>query len=82
MRTTVTIEEALVRELLLYSNAKTKTSAVVQAVKEQIRRAKLQYLASQLGKIEFDETVIEKGNKDDLHRAQWLSEIGAVSESN
>ncbi|MEZ4602052.1 MAG: type II toxin-antitoxin system VapB family antitoxin [Desulfobacterales bacterium] len=41
MRTTVTLDEHMVRELVKISNAKSKTAAVAMAVKEQIRLAKL-----------------------------------------
>ena len=45
MRTTVTLDAKLVRELVEFTDAKTKTAAVAIAVKEQIRRAKLKKLA-------------------------------------
>ena len=44
MRTTVTLDENLVSELLRFSNAKTRTAAVALAVREQIRRVKLKNL--------------------------------------
>lgn len=76
MRTTVTLDESLVRELLKLSKTKTKTAAVAQAVKEQIRRAKLKQLAGLLGQIEVDEKAIKEGNEADVRRAEWLEEIG------
>jgi hypothetical protein len=76
MRTTVTLDKVLVHELMRYSGAKTKTAAVSQAVKEQIRRAKLRILASRLGRIEVDDKAITDGNNADLERAKWLGEIG------
>ncbi len=76
MRTTVTLDESLVRELVKFSNAKTKTAAVALAVKEQIRRAKLKKLAGLLGTVDVDEEAIQKSNKADMRRAQWLEEIG------
>lgn len=76
MRTTVTLDESLVKELLKYMNSKTKTGAVVQAVKEQIRREKLKQLSDKLGKIDFDEEVIREGNESDMKRAQWLGDMG------
>jgi hypothetical protein len=76
MRTTVTLDEHLVRELVKFSNAKTKTAAVALAVKEQIRRAKLKKLAGFLGTIDVDEKAIKESNKADMRRAQWLEEIG------
>lgn len=76
MRTTVTLDESLVRELVKFSSAKTKTAAVALAVTEQIRRAKLKKLAGFLGTVDVDEKAIKESNKADMRRAQWLEEIG------
>ena len=76
MRTTVTLDEKLVKELVEFTNAKTKTAAVAIAVKEQIRRAKLKKLADFLGTVAIDERAIEEGNKADIKRVTWLEEIG------
>ena len=76
MRTTVTLDENLVRELVSLSEAKTKTAAVAFAVQEQIRRAKLKKLASLLGTVTVDEKAIEESNEADMRRAQMLKEIG------
>jgi hypothetical protein len=76
MRTTVTLDESLVRELVKLSNVKTKTAAVAFAVREQIRRAKLKKLASLLGTVTVDVRAINESNKADIRRAQWLKEIG------
>ena len=76
MRTTVTLDEALLRELMRFSDAKTKTAAVSLAVKDGIRRAKLKQLASLLGTVDVDEKAIEESNEADLKRAQWLGGIG------
>jgi hypothetical protein len=77
MRTTVTLDEQLVSELMRYSKANTKTAAVARAVQEQIRRAKLKLLAGQLGSIEVDEQAIRNGDKADLERGRWLAQLGA-----
>ncbi|MBW1692675.1 MAG: type II toxin-antitoxin system VapB family antitoxin [Deltaproteobacteria bacterium] len=76
MRTTVTLDENLVRELVKFSGAKTKTAAVALAVKEQIRRAKLKKLSGLLGTVDVDEEAIQESNKADMKRAQWLEEMG------
>ena len=65
MRTTVTLDEALVRELLEFSKTNTKTAAVALAVKEQIRREKLKRL---------------EGDKADMRRVQWLEKIGTEND--
>ncbi len=80
MRTTVTLDENMVRELVRFSDAKTKTAAVSLAVKEQIRRAKLKKLAGLLGTVDVDEKAIRESNKADMKRAQWLKEVGGGSD--
>jgi Arc/MetJ family transcription regulator len=70
MRTTVTLDEKLVRELVKFSGAKTKTAAVALAVKGQIRRAKLKKLAGLLGTVDVDEKAIKESNRVDMKRAQ------------
>ena len=80
MRTTVTLNETLIRELMKFSDTKTKTAAVALAVKEQIRRAKLKQLASLLGTVDVDEKAIEESNEADMMRAQWLEKIGAEND--
>jgi len=76
MRTTVTLDEKLVKELVEFTDAKTKTAAVALAVKEQIRRAKLKKLADLLGTVAIDEKAIKESNRADMKRAKWLEEIG------
>jgi hypothetical protein len=79
MRTTVTLDEKLVKELMEFTNAKTKTAAVAIAVKEQIRRAKLRKLADFLGTVAIDELAIQEGNQAEMKRAKWLEEIGETN---
>ena len=76
MRTTVTLDEEMVRELMEYCNAKSKTAAVASAIKDQIRRAKLKQLASLLGTVDLDENSFQESNEADMRRAQWLEETG------
>ena len=76
MRTTVTLDEKLVKELVEFTDAKTKPAAVALAVKEQIRRAKLKKLADLLGTVAIDEKAIKESNRADMKRAKWLVEIG------
>ncbi len=76
MRTTVTLDENLVRELVRLSDAKTKTAAVAFAVQEQIRRAKLKKLASLLGTVTVNVKAINESNQADMRRTQWLEEMG------
>jgi hypothetical protein len=76
MRTTVTLDENLVRELVRLSDAKTKTAAVAFAVQEQIRRAKLKKLANLLGTVTVNVKAINESNQADMRRTQWLEEMG------
>ena len=76
MRTTVTLDEKLVKELVEFTDAKTKTAAVAIAVKEQIRRAKLKKLAKFLGTVAIDEKAMKESDEADMKRARWLEEIG------
>jgi len=76
MRTTITLDEKLVSELVRLSGAKTKTAAVTAAVREQIRRAKLKKLSDLLGSIDFDAEQVEKANSLDIRRARWLDQSG------
>ena len=76
MRTTVTLDENLVGELLSLTHAKTKTGAVTLAVKEHIRRAKLRKLAALPGTVDIDEKAVNEGDKADMRRAHRLEEIG------
>jgi len=80
MRTTVTLNKKIVMELMELSHAKNKTAAVASAVKEQIRRTKLKMLADLLGSIDVDEKEIEKSDRLDMSRAQWLEEIGVEND--
>ncbi len=76
MRTNITLDEALVSELLNLSNEKTKTGAVVFAIKEQIRLAKRKKLASLLGNIEVDEDALKAQKEADNERSKLLKVIG------
>ncbi|MCK4765488.1 MAG: type II toxin-antitoxin system VapB family antitoxin [Candidatus Aminicenantes bacterium] len=80
MKKFVTIDKNLLNELMNYTDAKTKTAVVAQAVKEHIRRSKLKLLAKQLGSIAVDDRAITDGNLADLERARRLEQIG-VSKS-
>lgn len=80
MRTTVTLEESLVAELLQVTGRKTKTAAVKAAVKEQIRRAKLEQLAGLLGRLEMNEVALARSREAEMARAEWLANMGIRDE--
>ncbi len=54
MRTTLDLNDKLIRELMNVTSAKTKTDAIHQAASELIRRKKLDQLKSLSGKIRLD----------------------------
>lgn len=54
MRTTLNLDEKLVRQLMNVTAAKTKTDAIHQAAAELIRRKKLDQLKSLSGTIHLD----------------------------
>lgn len=56
MRTTVTIEKKIIDELLDETKAKSKASAVREAVSNYLRRKKIAKIQSLKGKLEFDRT--------------------------
>ncbi len=54
MRTTLTLDEGLVAEVMKATTAKTKTKAVTMALKQFVRRSKIDTLRSLLGTIQVD----------------------------
>lgn len=59
MRSTVTLEQEVLDELLKETNAESKASAVREAIREYLRRAKIEKIKSMKGKLEFDLTADE-----------------------
>lgn len=72
MRSTVTVEESLVAELVALTGARSKTAAVKHALEEQVRLAKLKRLSALLGTIEIDEAALADGDAADLARTARL----------
>jgi hypothetical protein len=54
MRTTVTIEQGMIDDLLDETKAKSKASAVREAVSDYLRRKKISRIKSLKGKLVFD----------------------------
>jgi Arc/MetJ family transcription regulator len=54
LRTTVTIPDEVLEDLMRFSGVKTRTAAVNHAVVEWVRRQKIEELRSLRGKVEFD----------------------------
>ena len=59
MRATVTLEKDILDELLRETKAKSKTTAVKKAIREYLRRKKIEKIKSMKGKLEFDLTAEE-----------------------
>ena len=59
MRTTVTIEKNVLDELLKETKAKSKASAVKKAIRDYLRRVKMERIKAMKGKLEFDLTADE-----------------------
>jgi len=54
MRTTLNLDDALIKELMAATKAKTKTEAIHQALSEFVRRQKRQRLKALSGQIHLD----------------------------
>ena len=54
MRTTVTIDYDVLEELMKETKARSKASAVREAVRDYLRRQKLKKIKSMKGQLEFD----------------------------
>ncbi len=52
-RTTVTLPQELVEALMVVTKAKNKTQAVVVAIKDEIRKRKLELIRKMAGEMEF-----------------------------
>lgn len=52
-RTTITLPQDLLTELMSLVNARSKTEAVITAIKDEIRLRKLERIKAMAGKLEF-----------------------------
>lgn len=59
MRSTITLDEAVLSQLIRETGAKTKAAAVKVAIDEFIRRRKVEGIVSKAGTMEFDRTADE-----------------------
>lgn len=55
MRTSITLDEELVAEVMKVTPAKTKTRSVTIALKEYVKRKRIEKLRSLLGNVDIDE---------------------------
>ena len=59
MRTTVTLDYEILDELLKTTKARSKTSAVREAISDYLRRSKIKEIKALKGKLDFDLTAEE-----------------------
>jgi hypothetical protein len=64
-RTTITLPSDVVEELTRVLGARSKTEAVLRAVKDEIRARKLERIKSMAGRMEFVKTAKELRHGDD-----------------
>ncbi|GAB4260419.1 DUF2191 domain-containing protein [Deferrisoma sp.] len=64
-RTTITVPQELVDELVSLVNARSKTDAVLQAIREEIRRRRRDRIRDMAGQLDFDLTADELRHEDD-----------------
>lgn len=64
-RATITLPNDLLTELMSMVNAKSKTEAVIIAIKEEIRLKKLEKIKAMVGKMEFTATAAELRHDDE-----------------
>jgi len=63
-RTSITLPGDLVNELMAEVEAKSKTEAVIRAIRDEIRAKKKEKIKSMAGKMEFTKSAHELRHKD------------------
>ncbi len=69
MRTTINLDDKVFRDLMRFTDAKTKTEAVNQAIAEWVRRKRIDLLRAKRGKIPW-EGDLEKMRRLDLEESE------------
>ena len=64
-RTTITIPQSLIDELMSEVKAKNKTEAVMNAIRDEIRLKKKEKIKMMAGKMEFTKSAEELRHKDE-----------------
>jgi hypothetical protein len=64
-RTTITLPQELVNELLGVTQVKNKTQAVILAIQEEIRKRKLERIKKMAGSMEFEIEAEELRHRDE-----------------
>lgn len=72
MRTTLDLPEELVDEAKAVLGYKSKTDTIIFALKEVVRRERIQELKDLIGKIDLDDHAILEGREKERRRARDL----------
>ena len=64
-RTTITLPNSLLDELMLTIEAKSKTDAVIKAIKDEICMKKMERIKSMAGKMEFIKSADKLRHEDE-----------------
>ncbi len=75
MRTTITIPDEVLVDLMRFTEASTRTEAVNRAIVEWVRRKKIEELRSLRGKLSFD-VEIEEMRALDIEEQEGLERHG------
>mgnify|MGYP001610369433 FL=1 len=67
-RTTITLPKSLLEELMSELEAKSKTEAVVKAIKDEIRSKKREKIKAMAGKMEFVKSADKLRHEDERLR--------------
>lgn len=64
-RATITLPNELIEELMNVVSARSKTEAVITAIKDEIRTKKIERIKSMVGHMEFHKTAEELRHQDE-----------------
>ena len=67
-RTTITLPNSLLDELMSEIEAKSKTEAVIKAIKDEIRTKKMEKIKTMAGKMEFTKSADKLRHEDERFR--------------
>lgn len=73
MRTTVTLDEKLIQEVMKVTAAKTKTAAVTAALREHVRRNQIDKLRSLLGKVDIDSKDLKELRELEIQETEQIN---------
>jgi len=77
-RTTITLPNSLLDELMSEIEAKSKTEAVIKAIKDEIRTKKMEKIKTMAGKMEFTKSAEKLRHEDEKHFEVIEKETGLI----